>query len=91
MIIRNPYGFIVKHYKLINLLLLLPMIYVVLQFSDIANFFKDYINAGYSTPESNFTGNYITGLTTFATIFLLFSNIILYAILLSKKKTSYIE
>lgn len=89
MIIRNPYGFIVKHYKLINLLLLLPMIYVVLQFSDIANFFKDYINAGYSTPESNFTGNYITGLTTFATIFLLFSNIILYAILLSKKKTSY--
>ncbi len=39
MIIRNPYGFIAKHYKIINILLIIPIIYLTLKFGDVATFF----------------------------------------------------
>lgn len=89
MIIRNPYGFIVKHYKLINLLLLLPMVYLALKFGDISSFFRDYVSSNYSTPETAITNTYITILSMIAIIFMLISNIILYLILATKKKNSY--
>lgn len=90
MIIRNPYSIVVKHYKLINFLLIIPMIYLIFKFGDIATFFKDYIRAGYTTPESDIVESYITGLTFAATIFMLISNILLYIIFTSKKKNNLI-
>lgn len=86
MIIRNPYNFVVKHYKLINLLLLIPMIFLVLKFGDISNFFKDYIGMGYATTETSITDTYITGLTTLTIVFMIIVNILLYLIFASKKK-----
>lgn len=88
MVIRNPYGFVVKHYKLINFLLLIPMIYLALNFSDVSNFFKDYVANGYTTKETGFTETYITTLSNVATLVMLVANILIYAILATKKKTS---
>ena len=45
MILRKPYGFLIKHYKIINFILLIPMFYIALKFGDIASFFRDYISA----------------------------------------------
>ena len=44
MILRKPYGFLIKHYKIINFILLIPMFYIALKFGDIASFFRDYIS-----------------------------------------------
>lgn len=88
MVIRNPYGFIVKHYKLINLLLLIPILYLVFVMGDLAGFFRDYVGAGYSTKETNITESYITILTYVSTAIVLLSNILIYAIIATKKKTS---
>ncbi|MGN1371312.1 MAG: hypothetical protein ACI4XM_03455 [Candidatus Coprovivens sp.] len=88
MVIRNPYGFIVKHYKIINLLLLIPMIYLILNFNDLSNFFRDYVANGYSTKETGFTETYITILSTTAITVMLIANILIYAILSTKKKVS---
>lgn len=88
MVIRNPYNFIVKHFKLINLLLLLPMLYLALKTGDIASFFRDYVSAGYSTPETNFTETYITTLTTVATLITLIAHVIVFVVLATKKKNS---
>lgn len=90
MVIRNPYGFIAKYYKIINLILLIPMIYIMLKFNDIANFFKDYVSAGYSTPETNFAESYITGLSIISIIFMLITYIIFYWIFTTKKKNNAI-
>ncbi len=86
MIIKNPYGFISKHYKIINLLLLVPMLYLLLKFGDIATFFKDYIRASYSTPETNYADKYVTLLTTVVILFMFIINLFLYIILLTKKR-----
>lgn len=86
MIIRNPYNFIVKHYKLINIILILPMIYMVIRFNVIAKFFSNYISSGYTTPETNFADIYINGLMYFVVFFMLAVNIGLYFIFSLKKK-----
>lgn len=86
MIIRNPYGFIAKHFRLLNLLLLVPMIYIMLALGDISNFFRDYVAAGYSTPETSFAESYITGLLIGATILMLVVNVIFFLIFTSRKK-----
>lgn len=88
MIIRNPYNIIVKHYKLINLLLLIPMLYLSLKFGDIAGFFNDYISQGYSTPETNFADTYVTILMAVVIVFMIVVNVILYFIFNSKKKNN---
>lgn len=88
MVIRNPYGFVVKHYKLINLLLLVPILYLVFKLGDISGFFRDYVNAGYTTKETGYTETYITALTYIATFIVLIANILIYAIIATKKKTS---
>lgn len=86
MVIRNPYSFVVKHYKLINILLMIPLIYLIFKFGDVASFFKDYISNGYRTNETNFVDSYITGLTTISIIFMIVANTILYLLFSSKRK-----
>ncbi len=90
MIIRNPYGFVARHFKIINILLMIPMLYLAFKLSDTSNFFNSYISSGYSTPETNFADTYINGLMYFITFILLISNIIIYVILTSKKKNGII-
>ena len=89
MIIRKPYGFLIKHYKLINLLLLVPMMYITLKFGDISKFFQGYIKAKYSTPETIIAGKYITALTYLILIFLILYNLTLYVLMKSKKKPTF--
>ena len=84
MIIRKPYAFLIKHYKIINLLLLVPMLYITLKFGDISKFFQDYIRAKYSTPETIIAGKYITALTYIVLIFLILYNLTLYILMKSK-------
>ena len=52
MILKKPYGFLIKHFKIINLILLVPILYIILKFGDIAGFFRDYVAAKYNTPIS---------------------------------------
>ncbi len=88
MIIKNPYNFIYKHYKIISIILFIPMIFILLNFRDISGFFKDYINAGYSTPETNFAENYVSIYTNAALVLMALVNIFIYAIFMTKRKNS---
>ena len=86
MIFKNPYSFVAKHYKIINFLLIIPLLYLTLKFGDIAKFFRDYIKAGYSTVETNFADNYVTGLSMIISLLMALANLIIYIILNTKKK-----
>ena len=86
MIIRNPYGFIAKHYKIINLLLLVPLLYIAFKFGDIGGFFRDFVKANYTTPETDYAVKYVTTLTFLVLFLMIIINGALYFICLSKKK-----
>ena len=44
MILRKPYAFLIKYFKIIHIVLTLLMIYVVLRMNNILSFIGDYIN-----------------------------------------------
>lgn len=88
MIIRNPYGFFAKHNKIIHLILLIPIVILLLCFGDIFKFFQDYISAGYSTPETNITESYVTGVIFLLVFLMAFANLVIFIILASKKKNN---
>ncbi len=86
MIIKNPYSTIAKYYRIINFILLVPLVYLLLKYGDIAEFYRDYVRAGYSTPETNFVDTYVTGLTFLVPVVLIIVNLGIYFVFLSKKK-----
>lgn len=89
MIIKKPYGFLIKHFKLIHLLLLVPMVYLMLKFGDISSFYKDFVTAEYRTVETNIAGTYITALTFISLFLLILSNIAIMLLLKIKKKNVF--
>lgn len=86
MILKKPYGFLIKHFKIINLILLVPILYIILKFGDIAGFFRDYVAAKYNTPDTVIAGNYITILTYVNLLFLIIYNLFIYILMKNKKK-----
>ena len=86
MIIKNPINFIAKHYRIITLLMLLPMIYLLMKYRDIAVFFREFVRNGYTTIETNFADTYVTTLMFGALALMVLFNAIMYIILVSKKK-----
>ena len=90
MILKKPYGFIIKHFKLINLLLLIPTFYVTMCYSDIAKFLRQFINNKYTTFEVGIAGKYITLWLLVGLVFLILFNMLLYGLMKNKKKSTKI-
>lgn len=90
MILKKPYGFIIKHFKIINLLLLLPIYYVTMCFADISTFLKHFVNNKYSTFETGIAGKYITVWLLASLVFLILFNLLLYGLMKKKKKSTSI-
>lgn len=57
MILKKPYAFIIKHFRIIHLLLLIPMLYLVLKTRAIETFFIDYVNNGYQISGNIMLGS----------------------------------
>ncbi|HAB67425.1 MAG TPA: hypothetical protein DCE23_08670 [Firmicutes bacterium] len=90
MIIRNPYGFFARHHKIIHLILLIPLVYLIFAFGDIAEFFQDYVSAGYFTPETSIVESYVNGVLFLIVFALALANGIIFLILGSKKKNNIV-
>ena len=61
MILRRPYAFLIKHFRLIHLIIFGILLYITLKARDILNFFKDYIvyNGNIEVISSNYISYYI--------------------------------
>lgn len=90
MIIKKPYGFLIKHFKIIHLLLLVPSVYLLFKFNDISTFFQTFVAHNYKTIEVASAGNYITLLTYIAIIVMILANGIIFLLMKSKKKSTIV-
>ena len=70
MILRKPYKFLIKHFKLIHLILTLLMVYVVYKFNYIFSFFN--------TTVENYVGIITTDATGSLYNIYIFSNYVNY-------------
>lgn len=60
MILKKPYAFLIKHFRLIHIILLVLNIYITYKLSAIATFFRSYVLNDYSAIiTTNFTSNFI--------------------------------
>lgn len=90
MVIKKPYAFLIKHFRAIHLLLLIPMFYLIIKTKAIVGFFAEYIARDYSL---NFVGmldhlssNYINVLMYVAVIVILVTFIAMSLLLQNKNK-----
>lgn len=90
MILKKPYAFIIKHFRAIHLLLLIPMLYLIMETKDIIIFFNDYIANGYMLSSNyvleSLASGYINILMYIAVIIILVVSIFLSIVLQKKEK-----
>ena len=56
MILKKPYAFLIRYFKLIHTVLLILMIYLLYRTNVILNFFQEYISADKIITGKDFTG-----------------------------------
>lgn len=86
MIIRKPYAFLIRNFRLIHGCLLAMIVYLTVKMFDIYSFFSGYVNAGTFTNSPTLASNYV-GILPF--VFLILSigiALVIYFILSMKKK-----
>lgn len=87
MIIKKPYAFLIKHFKLIHLLLSILMLYLVLKTNRIFTFFNDYVKNGYYTYLNNISTSYINLYMFISVILILLLTSFIYLLMRWKKKS----
>lgn len=88
MVLKKPYAFLIKHFRIIHLALVLPIIYLIIRTGNIVHFFHDYINANYYTSISNIAGTYINYFMYLAVIVILITGIFIYFLMKQKEKST---
>lgn len=88
MILKKPYAFLIKYFRIIHIFLAIPMIYLLLRTGDIVQFFSEYINANYFTSISNIASTYINYFMYLSVIFILIAGIFIYFLMKEKEKST---
>ena len=89
MILRKPYKFLIKHFKLIHLLLFLPIIYLIISTNNIYQFFDEYIRNSYTYSQTgNLAGSHINIFMYMAILLIIAISLIIYYLMRQKKKNT---
>jgi len=86
MVLKKPYAFLIKHFKIIHLLLSIPLIYLVIRTGAITSFLSSYVSANYYTNITNIAGTYINYFMYLAMILILILVIPIYFLMKKKEK-----
>ena len=86
MILRKPYAFLIKHFKLIHLLLCIPFVYLIIRFGAMSSFLSNYVRANYYTSEVNVAGTYINYFMYGAILLVILLALAIYFLMRKKEK-----
>jgi len=87
MIIKKPYAFLIKHFKLIHLILSIFILYLVFKTNSIFVFFNDYVKNGYYEMSTNLSSGYINFYMLLAVVVVLVLTSFIYLLMRWKKKS----
>lgn len=73
MVLKKPYAFMIKHFRAIHLLLLVPIFYLIIKTRAIVYFFNNYVSFGYSINFSEV----LTGISSHYINILMYISVIL--------------
>ncbi len=87
MILRKPYGFLIRHFRAIHLIILALISYLIYRTNKLESFFQDYIASGYTTKLTDFASQYFNSIVFFSFIILITILISILLLMKSKKKS----
>ena len=87
MILRKPYAFLIKNFRIIHGIIFIILLYLLTKSISIYSFFNDYAVKHYFTPIANLKENYINIYMYVSIIILFIFSLIVYYLLSIKKKT----
>ena len=88
MILKKPYAFLIKYFKIIHILLAILLGYLAFKINDIVRFFNDFVKSGFYSSLSGLANEYINLLMYFAVILILAITIFIYLLMRYKKKST---
>ena len=86
MILKKPYAFLIKNFKLLHIILFFALSFIIYKSSKIYNFFNDYVNGNYFDFQENLVTTYIDIFLFLAIIIIIIFSIILYWLMKLKNK-----
>lgn len=84
MVLRRPYAFLIKHFRLIHIILFLLLAYLAFQANNILKFFKDYI--ANSINMEIIASNYINSFIFISVVIIILLSITIYYLMKYKNK-----
>ncbi len=86
MIIRKPYAFLIKYFKVIHLILFFGILYLLFRTKNIFEFFKDFSSTGTYTYIENLALKYINPIMIVIAILLVGLFLLIYFLMKQKEK-----
>ena len=86
MILRKPYAFLIKHFKLIHLILTILLAFVLYKTNNLLTFFNQYLSSGKYQVIDNLTNNYIGILLYLIIIFIIGISAVIFWLMYKKDK-----
>lgn len=88
MILKKPYAFLIKYFRIIHIILAIPIIYLIVRTGNIVGFFSDYIEANYYTSITNIAGTFINYFMYLSVLLILIAGIFIYFLMRKKEKST---
>ena len=88
MILRKPYAFLIKYFRIIHLLLLVPILYLISKSFRIVSFFRTYVANNYTTALTNIASTYVNFFMYLAVIIIIGVVLAIYYLMRQKKKST---
>ncbi len=86
MIIKKPYAFLIKHFRIIHAILSVGLLYLLIRFHSLFVFFNDYVKNGFYTL-GNISGGFINFYMFIAIILVLVISLFIYFLMRWKNKS----
>ena len=87
MILRKPYKFLIKNFRLIHLLLFIPVVYLIIRTNIIFGIFNSYVSNSYTSDNiSNLAGSNVNAFMYLAVLLILGVTLSIYFLMKQKEK-----
>jgi len=86
MVLKKPYAFLIKHFKLLHILLCIPIIYLIIKTGAIASFFSSFVSANYYTSLTGIPETYINYFMYFGALIIILLALSVFFLMKQKEK-----
>ncbi len=87
MILRKPYAFLIKKFRLIHFIIFGMLLYIFIRTIKVYSFFNDYAVNHFFTPVANMVDNYINGYIFIIIVLIFLLSAVVFYLLSIKKKS----